>query len=148
MECSLQNCDRSIMISKIVLTLGTQGTHRGTQNQTSFLTRCSEQGNEFLDHIMTGEETSFFHMTPASKQQSMEWRHNASPRKKKFKQTMSTHKNMRTVFWGRKGVVLVEFLPRRETINRETYCQTLKKLCHAIQNRRCGMLTDGVVLFH
>ncbi|KAJ4428302.1 hypothetical protein ANN_24320 [Periplaneta americana] len=48
----------------------------------------------------------------------------------------------------RKGVLLIEFLPRGETINRETYCQTLKKLRRAIQNKRRGMLTDGVVLLH
>lgn len=114
----------------------------------SFLTRYSEQGDEFLDHIVTGDETWVSHMTPESKQQSMEWRHTASPRKKKFKQTMSTRKIMCTVFWDRKGVLLIEFLPRGETINRETYCQTLKKLRRAIQNKRRGMLTDRVVLLH
>ncbi|KAJ4435712.1 hypothetical protein ANN_18328 [Periplaneta americana] len=114
----------------------------------SFLTRYSEQGNEFLDHFVTGDKIWVSHMTPESKQQSMEWRHTASPRKKKFKQTMSTHKIMCTVFWDRKGVLLIEFLPRGETINRDTYCQTLKKLHRAIQNKRRGMLTDGVVLLH
>ncbi|KAJ4444846.1 cGMP-dependent protein kinase, isozyme 1 [Periplaneta americana] len=108
----------------------------------------SEQGDEFLDHIVTGDETWVSHMTPESKQQSMEWRHTASPRKKKFKQTVSTRKIMCTIFLDRKGVLLIEFLPRDETINRETYCQTLKKLFRAIQNKRRGMLTDGVVLLH
>ena len=55
---------------------------------------------------------------------------------------------MCTVFWDRKGVLLIEFLPRGETIYRETYCQTLKNLHHAIPNKRHGMLTNGVVLFH
>ena len=119
-----------------------------TSSALSFLTRYSEQGYEFIDHIVTGDETWVSHMTPASKQQSMEWRHTASPRKKKFKQTISTCKIMCTVFWDRKGVLLIKFLPWGETINRETYCQTLKKLHHAIQNKRCGMLTNGVVLLH
>ncbi|KAJ4438355.1 hypothetical protein ANN_14297 [Periplaneta americana] len=61
---------------------------------------------------------------------------------------MSIRKIMCTVFWDRKGVLLIEFLPWGETINRETYCQTLKKLRRAIQNKRSGMLTDGVVLLH
>ena len=68
----------------------------------SFFTWYSEQGDEFLDQIVTGDETCVSRMTPASNQQSMEWRHTASPRKKKFKQTMSTCKIMCTVFWDRK----------------------------------------------
>ncbi|KAJ4446219.1 hypothetical protein ANN_12913 [Periplaneta americana] len=108
----------------------------------------SEQDDEFLDYIVTGDETWVSHMTPESKQQSMEWSHTALPRKKKFKQIMSTRKIMCTVFWDRKGVLLIEFLPRGETINRETYCRTLRKLRRAIQNKRHGMLTDGVVLLH
>jgi hypothetical protein len=69
----------------------------------TFLTRYSEQGDDFLSRIVT-------------KQQSMEWRHTSSPIKKKFKQTISTCKIMCTVFWDRKGVLLVEFLPQGSTI--------------------------------
>ncbi|KAJ4436885.1 hypothetical protein ANN_17017 [Periplaneta americana] len=98
--------------------------------------------------VLFCDETWMSHMTPESKQQSMEWRHTALPRKKKFKQIMSTCKIMCTVFWDRKGVLLIEFMPRGETINRETYCQTLKKFRCTIQNKRRGMLTDGVVLLH
>ncbi|KAJ4448998.1 hypothetical protein ANN_00390 [Periplaneta americana] len=144
---------RSITISKIVLmmvpkVLTEEHKTKRASSALSFFTRYSEQGDEFLDHIVTGDETWVSHMTPESKQQAMEWRHTALPRKKKFKQTMSTRKIMCTVFLDRKGVLLIEFLPRGETINRENYCQTLKKLRHAIQNKRRGMLTDGVVLLH
>jgi hypothetical protein len=37
--------------------------------------------------------------------------------KPKFKQTISTHKIMCSVFWDRQGVLLVEFLPKSTTIN-------------------------------
>jgi hypothetical protein len=67
-----------------------------------------------------------------------------APIKNKFKQTISTHLIMCTVFWGRKGVLLVEFLPQGSTINAGVYCNTLKKLCHAFQNKRRGMLHDNV----
>ncbi|KAJ4451734.1 hypothetical protein ANN_03205 [Periplaneta americana] len=63
-----------------------------------FINDVCDQGDEFLDHIVTGDETLVNHMTPESKQQSMEWRHTASSRKKKLKQTMSTGKIMCTVF--------------------------------------------------
>jgi len=34
------------------------------------------------------------------------------------------------------------------TITAETYCETLKKLRRAIENKKRGMLTSGVVLLH
>jgi hypothetical protein len=50
----------------------------------TFLTRYSEQGDDFLSFIVTGDETWLLHVTPESKQQSMEWRHTSSPIKKKI----------------------------------------------------------------
>jgi hypothetical protein len=35
-----------------------------------FLTRYAQEGDEFLDSIVTGDETWVFHHTPESKQQS------------------------------------------------------------------------------
>jgi hypothetical protein len=52
------------------------------------------------------------------------------------------------VFWDRKSVLLVEFLPRGSTINVGVYCNKLKKLHHAIQNKQHGMLSRGVVMLH
>ncbi|GBN55167.1 hypothetical protein AVEN_231701-1 [Araneus ventricosus] len=39
-------------------------------------------------------------------------------------------------------------MTRGTTINSEVYCRTLKKLKRAIQNKRCGLLSSGVVLLH
>jgi histone-lysine N-methyltransferase SETMAR len=55
---------------------------------------------------------------------------------------------MATVFWDRKGVLMVEFMQQGTTITWEVHCKTLRKLCRAIQNKRCGMLTSGVMLIH
>lgn len=55
---------------------------------------------------------------------------------------------MATIFWDRTGVLLVDFMPSEVTINAERYCETLKKLRRAIQNRRRGRLTKGVCLLH
>jgi len=89
-----------------------------------FLTRYSEEGDNFLSRSVTGDETWVSRATPESKQQSMEWRHTSSPTKTKFKQTTSTRKIMGTVFWDRKGVLLVDFLPQGSTINVSVYCNT------------------------
>ena len=114
----------------------------------TFLTRYHEEGDEMLNHIVTGDETWVSHVTPESKQQSSQWKHIASPRVKKFKQTISTRKMMCTVFWDRQGVLLVEFMVRGTTINSAAYCETLKKLRREIQNKRRGMLSRGVLLLH
>jgi len=47
-----------------------------------------------------------------------------------------------------KGFLLVDFLPQGSTINAGVYCDTLKKLRRAIQNKRSGILSRGVVMIH
>jgi len=113
-----------------------------------FLQRYADENDNFLDSIVTGDETWAFHFTPETKQQSREWRHSSSPKPRKFKRTQSAGKVMATVFWDRKGVLLVDFMAHGTTINADRYCETLKKLRRAIQNRRRGMLTKGVCLLH
>jgi len=58
-----------------------------------------------------------FHHTPESKQQSLQWRHTHSPRTKKFKTLISVKKIMASVFWDRRGILLVDFMPPGATIN-------------------------------
>ena len=47
----------------------------------------------------------------------MHWRHGGSPRKTKFKQTLSAQKFLCTVFWDRRGILLVDILTRGEMMN-------------------------------
>jgi hypothetical protein len=86
-------------------------------------------------------------VTPESKQQSKEWTNISAPIKK-IKQIIPTRKIMCTVFGDRKSVLLLEFLPEGSTINAGVYCDTLKKIHRAIQNKRRGMLSRGVVMLH
>jgi histone-lysine N-methyltransferase SETMAR len=67
---------------------------------------------------------------------------------KKFKQTVFTRKQMETVFWYRKRVLMVGFVQRGTVVMSEVYCKTLKWLRRAIQNKRYRLLTSGVVLLH
>jgi histone-lysine N-methyltransferase SETMAR len=71
---------------------------------------------------------------------------NSSNKPKKFKQRLSVRKLMATVFWDRKGVLMVEFIQQGTTITSVVYCETLKKLHRAIQNKIHGMLVSGVLL--
>jgi hypothetical protein len=49
-------------------------------------------------------------------------------RPKRFKQKLSARKLMATVFWDRKGVVMVELMQQGATMS-QVYCETLKKNC-------------------
>ncbi|GFV95486.1 uncharacterized protein TNCV_4574881 [Trichonephila clavipes] len=63
-----------------------------------FLQRYHADGDEFLNRIVSGDETWISHFTPETKQQSMHWRYSGSPLRTKFKQMLSVRKVMCTVF--------------------------------------------------
>jgi hypothetical protein len=69
--------------------------------------------------------------------------------KKLLNKRLLARKLIETVFWEGKGVLIVEF-KQGTTMTSEMYCETLRKLRRAIQNKRHGMLTYGVfiVLLH
>jgi hypothetical protein len=50
-----------------------------TKRLGSTLKFLTQKGGEFLDSIVTGDETWSFHHTPESKQQSLQWRLTNSP---------------------------------------------------------------------
>jgi hypothetical protein len=115
----------------------------------NFLVRYHSDGDEFLNQVVTGDETWIPLVTPENKHQSMKWRHSASPKVKKFKQTLSTRKIMCTVFWDRHYVLLVDFMTQGTTINADGYCETVSKLLWDIQNKRRGLLlSSGDLLLH
>ena len=59
----------------------------------TFLQRYWEEGDEFLDRIVTGDETWVQFVTTEKKEQSKQWMHTHSPNKpKKFKQMPSKKK--------------------------------------------------------
>ena len=114
----------------------------------TFLEAYEKDGDSLLDRVVTGDETWVKHVTCETKKQAMEWGHTSSPKRpRKCLQTLSARKIMATVFWDREVVLLVDFLERGSTINSERYCETLKKLRRAIQNKRRGKLSSKICFF-
>jgi hypothetical protein len=77
------------LFSEIVFVLGAEDAYGRTQmkeqaSELTLLARYSEQGDDFLSRIVTGDETWVSHVTPESKQQSMEWRLGANIANKKI----------------------------------------------------------------
>lgn len=112
------------------------------------LRELSESDNTFFDRVITGDETWVHHYEPESKRRSMQWRHSTSPRPKKFKSQKSAGKIMATVFWDAQGLILVDFLPKGETINSEAYIETLQKLRARIRRVRPNLEMNKVLLQH
>jgi histone-lysine N-methyltransferase SETMAR len=81
-------------------------------------------------------------LKPKSGQSS---RRTHSPNKsKKFKQ-VSARKLMATVFWDRKGVLMVEYMQQGTTVTSEEYRKTLKNCVGPFRAKGSGMLTSGLV---
>ena len=67
---------------------------------------------------------------------SRQWVGPGSPRPKKFKTQPSAGKVMATVFCDAKGVIMLDFLPKRSTITGGYYANLLDQLRTAIREKR------------
>lgn len=105
--------------------------------------RAGEQ--EFLARLVTMDETWLHHYDPTSKQQAMEWRHSGSPRPQKFRVQRSAGKVMASVFWDKDGVLLINYLPKGQSINAQYYTSLLDELKQALKEKRRGKLRRGVL---
>lgn len=107
-----------------------------------------KEGDLFLSRIVTGDETWIHHWDPETKQESMQWKHKGSPPPKKFRTQPSAGKIMATIFWDMEGVLMIDYLPHKETITGAYYAQVLEKLKEAILEKRRGKCSRGVLLLH
>nr|XP_060623585.1 histone-lysine N-methyltransferase SETMAR-like isoform X2 [Anolis sagrei ordinatus] len=99
----------------------------------------------FLDQLVTMDETWIYLYDPETKEQSKEWRHSGSPRPKKFRVQKSVTKVMVSVFWDKEGVLLVDYLQNGSTINARYYIELLDQLKAALQAKRRGKLSKGIL---
>jgi histone-lysine N-methyltransferase SETMAR len=82
---------------------------------------------DFLSTIVTDYEAWIHHFEPETKRESMDWHYTNFSRKKRFKVIPSASKIMATVFWDCERVILINMLPRGQSINSDVYVETLKK---------------------
>ena len=82
---------------------------------STLLKRFRSKG-DFLLRLVTVDETWVHYYEPENKAQSRQWVGPGSPRPKNFETQPSAGKMMATVFWDAKGVLMLDFLPKRSTI--------------------------------
>ena len=71
------------------------------------LSRYEVDPCDFIDRVLTQDETWAHHFDPESKMQSMQWKHPGSPPPKKFKRVSSIGKVMASVFWESQRVIMI-----------------------------------------
>ena len=103
---------------------------------------------DFLDRIVTGDESWFNFYEPESKARSMEWRHPGETPPTKVKPAQGGIKRMATVFWDGEGILLLKWLPDRQTINSNYYCEILAELKESTKKNRRSKWSRGVFLQH
>lgn len=103
---------------------------------------------DFLRRFVTVDETWIHHYIPESKRQSQQWKHHGSPPPKKAKSFSSAGKVMATIFWDSKGILLIDYLTKGQTINGAYYAALLDQLKAAIAEKRPGMVRKKVLFCH
>ena len=73
----------------------------------------------------------------------MEWRHSGSPRPKKFRVQKSAGKVLVSIFWDQDGNLLIDYLPKGQTISAEYYSYLLVPLKDILKEKRRGKVTMG-----
>lgn len=82
-----------------------------------FLRKVEQEGDSFLDDIITMDETWLHMFDPESKAESSVWKHTNSPPPKKARVIKSMAKVMFVIFFDRDGVILSHAVPKGTTIN-------------------------------
>jgi len=66
----------------------------------------------------------------------------------KFRMQKSTGKVLVSIFWDQDGILLIDYLPKGQTINAEYYSSLLVQLKDILKERRRGKFTKVVLFLH
>ena len=94
---------------------------------------------DFVRRYITMNETWIHHFTPELKRASAEWRGEGESRPKRPKIQQSAGKVMASVFWDMHGILLIDFLPKGQTINSDYHIALLDRLKDAIKKKKPHM---------
>jgi len=94
------------------------------------------------------DETWLYHYNSETKQQSMEWRHSGLLGPKKFRVQKSAGKVLGSIFWDQDSLLLIDYLPKGQTINAEYYSSLLLQLKDILNEKRRGKFTKAVLFLN
>jgi len=103
----------------------------------------------FLDKVITGDESWCFAYDPETKRQSSEWVGEHSPLPKKLRFQKSKVTTILIVFFDSQGIVHKEFVQEGCTLNEEYYKSVLDRLISRIRRVRPALYsTHDFFLLH
>ena len=70
------------------------------------------------------------------------------PAPKKFRVQKSAGKVLASIVWYQDGILLIDYLPKGQTINAECYSSLLVQLKDILKEKRRGKATKGVLFLH
>jgi hypothetical protein len=103
---------------------------------------CSERKEQtendpnFISTIITGDESWVYGYDPGTKQQSSQWKTPSPQRPKKARQVRSNVKSRLICLFDTEGIVHKEFVPSGQTVNRNFYCNVLRRLKENVWGKR------------
>ena len=95
----------------------------------------SVEGPDFLNRVITMDETWLNFYDPETKQQSMEWRHSGSPK--------SAGKVFASVFWDLPKVIMVDYLEKGKSITGEYYSSLLQRYAKKLWKQGANIFLKG-----
>jgi histone-lysine N-methyltransferase SETMAR len=105
------------------------------------------EGNAFLNRILTVDESWMHSFDPQLKQQNAEWRA-TSQRKKIARRSQGALKVTHVMFFSRNGLVLDHSVPVGTTVYGPYYCSLLQdKVRPALRHNQPELLERGAILF-
>jgi len=102
--------------------------------------------NDFLLQLVTMDVTWLYHYDLETKQQSVEWQHSGSMCPRKFQVQKSTGKVLASIIWDQDSILLIDYLPKGQTINEEYYSSLLVQLNDIFRKISAGKSPGGLVL--
>ena len=111
------------------------------------LASANGYGN-FRKKIITGDETWVYGYDVETRMQSSQWMGKGSPRPKKARMSQSKIKVMFVVFFHWKGIVLHEFVPRGQMVNKQFYQEVLARLRDAVGRKRPELWENETCMLH
>jgi len=70
------------------------------------------------------------------------------PTPKKFRVQKSSGKVLALIFWDQDSILLIDYLPKGQTINAEYYSSLLVQLKYILKEKCCGKVTKVVLFLH
>jgi len=78
----------------------------------------------------------------------MEWRNSGSPLPRKFRVQKSTGKVLTLIFWDQDSILLIDYLPKGQTINEEYYSSLMVQLKDILKEKCSRKVTKGILFLH